>query len=40
MMLVERPASQTGGIQLEALQDGRPLLPEDETGAGLILIAH
>lgn len=39
MVLVEGPATQTGWIQFVALQDGCPLLPEDKTGAGLVLIA-
>lgn len=38
-MLVERPASQTGGIQFITLKNGCPLLPKDKTGTGLILIA-
>lgn len=40
VMLVQRPAAQAGGIQLVALQHHRPLLPEDETGTGLVLVAH
>ncbi|TNN35182.1 hypothetical protein EYF80_054655 [Liparis tanakae] len=40
VMLVERPAAQAAGVQLVALQRGGPLLPEDETGTGLIFVSH
>lgn len=38
MMLVQRPPAQTGGIKFIALQNDCPFLPQDETGAGFILI--
>lgn len=40
VVLVQRPAAQAGGIQLVALEHHRPLLPEDEAGTGLVLVAH
>lgn len=40
VMLVQGPAAEVGRVQLKALQEGGPLLPQDEAGAGLILEPH
>lgn len=40
VVLVERPAAQIGGVQFVALQDGGPLLPEDQARTRLVLVAH
>lgn len=40
VVLVQGPATEVGRVQLKALEEGRPLLPEDQAGAGLILEAH
>lgn len=37
-MLVQWPPAQTGGIKFIALQNDCPFLPQDETGAGFILV--
>lgn len=40
VMFVQGPATEVGRVQLESLQQGRPFLPQDEAGAGLILKPH
>lgn len=40
VVFVQRPATEVGRVQLEPLQQGRPLLPQDEAGAGLVLKPH
>lgn len=40
VMLVQGPASEVGRLQLKALKDGGPLLPQDQTRAGLVLKAN
>lgn len=39
-MLVQGPAPEVGRVQLKALQQSGPFLPQDEAGAGLILKPH
>lgn len=40
MMLVQRPPTQTGGVELIALQNGCPFLPQDEAGTGFIFVSN
>lgn len=40
VMLVQGPATEVGRVQLKALQQSSPFLPQDEAGAGLILKPH
>lgn len=37
VMFVQGPAAEVGRLQLEALQQGCPFLPQDEAEAGLVL---
>ena len=40
VVFVDRPSPQLGGCGFVALQDGRPLLPQDEVRTRLVLEAH
>lgn len=40
VMVIQRPAAQTGGVELEPLQCGAPPLPENHARARLVLEAH